>query len=299
MLTAALLASVHKTGLLEALERGGGDVEKLAGELGLDPRGVWTVLEALTSLGYVEKNRDYRLSLKGQKLARKMGFLPHLMGLLKSWFDLPAVLKNGCPRKTEFEGEELEAFIAAMASRPERVLEEAVAICTSKMDLSGKKVLDLGGGPGRYSRKFRDAGARATLFDTPEVIDLIKERYDVSGLKLIKGDFTTSDFPGGLQGFDLVYLGNICHAYPPEENRELLEKVKSVLKPGGLVAVEDFVRGRSPSAAMFAVNMLVNTEKGGTWTEEEYRSWLEGAGFQGIEVFDLAEGESQLITAIA
>lgn len=92
-------------------------------------------------------------------------------------------------------------------------------------------------------------------------------------------------------------MGNICHIYSGEENRLLIKRVRKLLKPDGMVAIEDFVRGRSPMAEMFAVNMLANTEGGNTYTEAQYREWLSDAGFRNIEVIDLAEKNSQLITA--
>jgi hypothetical protein len=64
-----------------------------------------------------------------------------------------------------------------------------------------------------------------------------------------------------------------------------------------MIAIEDFVRGRSPMAEMFAVNMLANTEGGKTYTEAQYKDWLTDAGFCNIEVIDLAQKRSQLITA--
>jgi hypothetical protein len=45
------------------------------------------------------------------------------------------------------------------------------------------------------------------------------------------------------------------------------------------------------------VNMLASTQSGGTWTEEQYRTWLKDAGFTNIEVLYLADKEKQLITA--
>ena len=103
------------------------------------------------------------------------------------------------------------------------------------------------------------------------------------------------DFKGEL--FDIVFMGNICHIYSEEGNKRLLKNVTKFLRKGGLVAIEDFVRGRSPDAEMFAVNMLANTDGGGTWTEAQYREWLESVGFHGIEITDIAGREKQLITA--
>ncbi len=104
-----------------------------------------------------------------------------------------------------------------------------------------------------------------------------------------KGDFTkefVNEFSGEL--FDIVFMGNICHIYSEEENRRFIRRVSSVLKDGGMIAIEDFVRGRSPMAEMFAVNMLANTEGGNTYTEGQYREWLRDAGFRNIEVIDRA-----------
>jgi predicted nucleotide-binding protein (sugar kinase/HSP70/actin superfamily) len=64
-----------------------------------------------------------------------------------------------------------------------------------------------------------------------------------------------------------------------------------------MVAIEDFVRARSPYIEMLAVNMIADTQNGGTWTQEQYRKWLKDAGFSNIEFLDLADNEKQLITA--
>jgi hypothetical protein len=97
--------------------------------------------------------------------------------------------------------------------------------------------------------------------DIPETIDYVSSEFglaDIRNLTLKKGDFTEDEFVNEF---------------------------------------EDFVRGRSPYAEMFAVNMLASTQSGGTWTEEQYRKWLKDAGFSNIEVLDLADKEKQLITA--
>jgi hypothetical protein len=66
--------------------------------------------------------------------------------------------------------------------------------------------------------------------------------------------------------------------------------------PGGGIAIADFVRGRSPRAARFALVMLLRTEGGDTYTEREYADWLDSAGFDGMRIDDL-DAERQLVTA--
>ena len=52
---------------------------------------------------------------------------------------------------------------------------------------------------------------------------------------------------------------------------------------------------RKLSKKPFAVNMLVNNDSGGTWTYEQYESWLEDAGFTVAPYTEV--GENQLIKA--
>jgi hypothetical protein len=46
------------------------------------------------------------------------------------------------------------------------------------------------------------------------------------------------------------------------------------------VAVVTFLRNRQPMADVFAVQMLANANGGDAHSEEEYRAWLGGAGFE-------------------
>ncbi|HEX7505918.1 MAG TPA: hypothetical protein VF550_04045, partial [Polyangia bacterium] len=52
----------------------------------------------------------------------------------------------------------------------------------------------------------------------------------------------------------------------------------------------DEERTAPPFAAMFAINMLVGTEHGNTYTESEYRTWLGEAGLGAI-VRPLPQGD--------
>ena len=185
----------------------------------------------------------------------------------------------------------------AMASRPDRIAVEAVSqILTRKKD--AKSVLDLGGGPGKYSRAFVERGLKAVLFDTEEVIDYVSTAFNlnqIEDLTLVKGDFT-KDIENVLnEKFDIVFMGNICHIYSENNNRKLIKQVHNLLNKKGMIAIEDFVRGRSPHAELFAVNMLANSEEGNTWSEAQHRDWLRDGGFHGIEVIDLAKKGKQLI----
>ena len=299
-----LLGSALKTGLFSSLTEKK-DIPSLTRELGADERALYIVLEALCAMGYVEKENDsYIIADRARPLFIDGGkdyvggYLPHTLNKLNAWLELPEIIKG--EKIGRRKPDNISAFMNAMASTPEEDIQEIVGHCLDKKK-DAKTVLDLRGGPGKYSKVFLNRGLEAVLLDTPETIDYVRSEFeltDIRHLTLKKADFTEDEFLNEFEElFDIVFMGNITHIYSEDVNRNLLMRVGRLLNKGGMVAIEDFVRARSPYAEMFAVNMLANTEGGGTWTEEQYRKWLKDAGFSNIEVLDLADKDKQLITA--
>jgi SAM-dependent methyltransferase len=256
-------------------------------------------------MGYVEKENDsYIIADRARPLFIEGGkdyvggYLPHTLNKLNAWLLLPQIIKG--EKTGRRKPDNISIFMNAMASKPDEVVNEVVSHCLDKMK-DAKTVLDLGGGPGKYSLVFVNRGLKAVLLDTPETIDYVNSEFglaDIRNLTLKKGDFTQDLFVNEFEeSFDIVFMGNITHIYSEDVNRNLLMQVSRLLNKGGMVAIEDFIRARSPYAEMFAVNMLANTDGGGTWTEEKYIKWLKDAGFCNIEVIDLADKDIQLITA--
>jgi predicted nicotinamide N-methyase len=299
-----LLGSALKTGLFSSLTEKK-DIPSLAQELGADERALYIVLEALCAMGYVERKKDgYIIADRARPLFIEGGkdyvggYLPHTLNKLNAWLELPQIIKG--EKIGRRKPDNISIFMNAMASTPDEDIREIVSHCLDKKK-NAKTVLDLGGGPGKYSKVFVNRGLKAVLLDTPETIDYVSGAFGLAAIRnltLKKGDFTEDEVVNEFEElFDIVFMGNITHIYSEDMNRNLLMRVGRLLNKGGMVAIEDFVRARSPYAEMFAVNMLANTQGGGTWTEEQYRTWLKKAGFSNIEVLDLADKEKQLITA--
>jgi ubiquinone/menaquinone biosynthesis C-methylase UbiE len=298
-----LLASAHRAEIFEALSEEK-DIEALKNELNADERALFIVLEALCASGYVHKKLDrYIISDQARSLFLEQGedyvggTLAHFLDIMEAWLKLPGIIKGAKPDRSQ---RDVAAFMNAMASRPDKVVEETVEHCLNRKK-TAKNVLDLGGGPGKYAKAFVNRGVKTVLYDTPDTIDYVKTHFnlgDVRNLTLKKGDFTNEfvkEFVG--ESFDIVFMGNICHIYSEKGNRKLIKQASNIMGSGGMIAIEDMVRGRSPMAEMFAVNMLANTEDGSTYTEAQYREWLTDAGFRKIEVIDLEQKSNQLITA--
>jgi SAM-dependent methyltransferase len=93
----------------------------------------------------------------------------------------------------------------------------------------------------------------------------------------------TADFG---QGHDLVLLSAVCHMWSEDDNRALIKRCARALVPGGHLVIREFIlneeRTTPPFAAIFAINMLVGTEHGNSYTEGEYRTWMTEAGLGAI-----------------
>ncbi len=72
----------------------------------------------------------------------------------------------------------------------------------------------------------------------------------------------------------------------PDENLDLLRRCRNALAPGGRVVIQDFILQADKTAprfaALFALNMLVGTQGGSSYSEPEYAAWLGEAGFGDI-----------------
>ena len=96
-------------------------------------------------------------------------------------------------------------------------------------------------------------------------------------------------------------MSAIVHQNSRDQNRRLLHKVFQALVPGGRIAIRDILMEESRTSpvagALFAINMLVATEGGGTFTFNELREDLESAGFDQMAVTRQDEGMNSVVIA--
>ncbi|MEJ2215420.1 MAG: methyltransferase [Gemmatimonadota bacterium] len=308
--TAVLVSAAVETGLLRALVSGPSTAAEVAARLDLDERAVGIVLAALVPAGLVTvDNECFALTEVGRgqfadaaSPEYMAGGLPHWLSVVRAFTRLPEAIREGGPVGDRLPGERARGhvarFMSAMASRNDEQVSRTVALVLGRRPRA-RAALDLGGGPGVYARAMRAAGVEhVTLYDQPETIDYVLEAYDLGsapGIEAVRGDFMLDPLPAG--PFDIVLLSNVVHIYEAEANAALLRRAAQVTAPGGVVAIGDFVRGRSPRAARFAVVMLLRTEGGNTYDEATYERWLRDSGFVDVQVDDLND-RAQLVTAV-
>jgi len=135
-----------------------------------------------------------------------------------------------------------------------------------------------------------------------DVIPFAEERLKTEGLQervdLEGGDYYIDALP---EGCDLALLSAIIHQNSPEQNLDLFRKIYQVLSSGGVLLVRDHIMDESrtypPAGALFALNMLVNTQGGDTYTFSEVKKTLEEAGFMHVKLQRKGENMDCLVEA--
>ena len=96
-----------------------------------------------------------------------------------------------------------------------------------------------------------------------------------------------------------MFMSAVIHSNAADDNRLLFKKAVQALSPGGQLVVQDFLMSEARDgplmAALFALNMLVGTPEGDTYTESEVRSWMTEAGCRSVERKDTTFGTSLVI----
>jgi ubiquinone/menaquinone biosynthesis C-methylase UbiE len=309
---ACVIGAAAELDLWTALDKSPRSAEQLAGHLDANPRAVGMLLDAVASLGLLDKSDDrysvpseLRLWLIAGSPDTILPMLQHGMNILRAWSKLPQVAISGgpAPRQASIRGPEADraSFIAAMHVVSGPMADDLV------QQLGPPKfhhLLDVGGASGTWTLAFLRAvpSATATIFDLPDAIEQARKRLAgtefAERVKLVAGDFYVDLLPNGT---DFAWVSAICHQHSRRQNRELFAKVFRALTPGGRIALRDIVmercRTRPREGALFAINMLVNTDTGGTFTFDEYAEDLQFAGFENPQLQVKHEAMNSVVVA--
>lgn len=287
-------------------------VLEISNKLHSDIRATTILLDALAAIGLLVKSNDaYQCTpslapyLSNNDPSSVTPMILHASHLWHKWSHLTEIVrgetKSGADRGPSFSGKEMEAFIGAMhaVSGP-----RAGEVIKGINHDQSKVLLDLGGASGTYTIAFLKSSPamKATLLDLPEVIELARERLEKEGMlnrvTLVAGDYLRDEIP---QGHDLAFLSAVIHSNSPEQNLDLYKKVFCSLIPGGRVIIRDHVmesdRTCPEEGAIFAVNMLVGTEGGRTYTFNEIKAGLSQAGFHNIRLLKKSDMMNAIVEA--
>ncbi len=270
----------------------GASAEQIGTRINANARAVGMLLNALVALGLLSKRGDdykntpesARFFVQGSKDNQRNGLL-HIANIWHRWGTLTDAVRSGTrvPVNRDDTPEWTRNFIAAM----QRIAKDRAPLVVKALGTAGvRRILDLGGGSGAYSIAFAKAGpdVRCEILDIPEVVPLAADYVSQAGVSaqvsLRPGNMLQDDFGSG---YDIIMLNAICHMFSEEQNRDIFRRARQALAPNGLVVVQDFILNPDKAgplhAALFSLNMLVNTDAGASYSESEYSNWMKFAGF--------------------
>ncbi len=295
-----IILTANNYRVFDQLEGRGKTAGSLAKAVSVDVRAAELLFNSLVAAGLLVKKGDFYRNapvaskyLVSGKPFYQGDILKHYSTLWDNWSGLDTVLKTGKPCR---KAQDHESFILGMHNLALQKVREV----TKNIRLSGvKRLLDLGGGPGTYSMAFARKKIEVTLLDFPETLKIAKRLITASGLenkiKLMPGDFAKT---GLGTNYDMVFISQILHAYNDRDCMSLLKKSSASLRPGGRVVVHEFyldeTKTNPPQGALFAINMLVNTPGGRTYTPAEISSLMKKAGL--TDITEKIIGETVLIS---
>jgi ubiquinone/menaquinone biosynthesis C-methylase UbiE len=302
--------------VFDSLEHGAKTPEQVAKETGASARALGILMNALVGLGLLKKDRQGKYSLTPESaaflLSKKPGTHAGFFGtiapqLISRWLRLSDIVREGRPAvavNQETEGTEffsqLVENIIPMSYPPAQKLGDHLKLAKAKNEI---RVLDLGAGSGIWGIALaqKSTRVRVTAVDWAGMIPTTKRITQKFGVgdrfNYVEGDMLEANFGSG---YDIATLGHILHSEGEDRSHRLLRKIFRALKSGGTVAIAEWLvnddRTKPLPSLMFAVQMLVNTEKGDTFSFNEIKNWLEEAGFKKVRKLE-APGPSPLVLA--
>jgi SAM-dependent methyltransferase len=264
-------------------------------------------LELLAKAGDQYANTSSSKTFLSKKSPQYLGnIIMHHHHLVESWAHLDLSVQTGKPvrQRSSFSDEEWrESFLMGMFNMAMNM----APILIPEIDMSARRhLLDLGGGPGTYAIHFcrNNPDLKATVFDLPTTRPFAEktiQRFELSDrIDFQAGNYLKDEIKGN---YDAAWLSHILHAEGPDVCRQIIQKAAAALEPGGIIIIHEFILNNTMDGplfpALFSLNMLLGTDAGQAYSEQQLRDMLAAAGAKGIQRVPLqTPNDSGIITAI-
>lgn len=301
---ARIVLSAVELDLFTPCDPGPAGADATAAACGTDPRATGVMLEALASLGLLERHHGGFVA--GPLAARHLcqgspeplhGMVHHYLHQWERWSQLSGVVRSGrsLPRMGQPRRIHRD-FVRAMDDNKAHIDLAAML----PIPLAGvRRIADLGGGPGTLAVALARAlpDAEVTLVDRPRTLEIAAERVppELWGSRVLPlaADLCTPDPIG--EGYDLAVLSAVIHAHPPHRAEWMVGQATRALRPGGRLVIRELLLddddpGRATDAAVFSVSLLINTQGGRSFRRDEILGWMGAAGLEALEILPVERG---------
>jgi SAM-dependent methyltransferase len=311
-----VLEAAIRNHIFDALDAGPKTVEEVRAATGASTRGLSAIMNVLVGLDFLAKDAQSRYSLTPESATFLVSTKPSFMGgmirhgsedVIPKWLHLNEIVTTGKPANSvNQEGMGAEFFQNFVVDIFPTSYPSAQALAQAfDFGDAGQPVgaLDLAAGSGVWGIALAQSSkrVRVTAVDWAVVLPVTRktvEKFHLSDrFSFVEGDLLSADFG---KDYNVATLGHILHSEGEARSRKLLAKVFQALAPGGTIAIAEFLvdedRRGPVNGLFFAVNMLVNTDEGNTYSFKEISGWLAEAGFVDARTLP-SPGPSPLILA--
>lgn len=296
---AAALSAAVELGVFTAIASEPKTADQIAGHCASNIHYTTDLLDALAGLGLLEKRgQSYAMAsafaayLDPQSSMCMLGALGYNAQLYPLWARLGECVKRGAPAvpPSAHLGDDPQATRRFVMGMHSRAVGLAPMILESIEVGRGERLLDIGSGPGTFSRLLaeRHDGLRVTQFDLPGVMAIAQEltRGSVAEARIsfAPGDYRRDAIPRGHEV--MLYCGAL-HQESPDSAAGLFERLVGALPVGGRLIVIDLMTrpGRTEPAfsALFSLNMKLFNPAARVYSTDEVQRLLGDAGLAQVK----------------
>jgi hypothetical protein len=315
---ARTLLSAVELGLFTELEQKTGTVEDLQRRLGLHPRSSRDFLDALVSLGFLQRTNGVYANTPATSQFLDKAKPSYIGGMLEMgsrrlfrfWSDLTEALRTGQQQnESKGGGQSIFATLYADPARLKGFLSAMTGIShganlamASKVPWSGYKTfVDVGTAQGDLAVQVARANPhlKGIGFDLADCGPIFKEYVAQNGvsdrLTFAAGDFFADPLPKA----DVVMMGHILHDWDLAQKKALVRKAFEALPSGGAFVVYESIidddRSKNTFGLLMSLNMLIETPGGFDYTGADCIGWMKEAGFKDARVEPLVGPDSMVI----
>lgn len=311
------LLSAVELGLFTALAQGPRTAKAVMAELGLDARGTNDFLDALVSLGMIDRTGDEYANTAATDLFLDRNKPSYVGGILEManarfypfWGSLTEALRTGRPQNEAKLGEN---FFAVLYQEPDLLKQFLHAMTGISMGAAlavaekfpwerHHTIIDIGSAEGclPVQLALRHQHLTGGGFDLPPVEPAFEEYVESFGLsarlRFHPGDFFADPLPSA----DVLVMGRILHDWSLDDKLMLLRKAYQALSDGGALIVYDSIidddRRTNTFGLLMSLNMLIETQDGFDYTGAACRSWMADIGFRDSYVAPLVGPDSMVV----